>query len=77
MGVPYEQAADNLNAAANTLFKDSSIRSVGIGRHEDEYGFFVVRNSAPITPLGAALSMKAASMKAVPQTIKSVPLVVQ
>ncbi|MGB8509677.1 MAG: trypsin-like serine protease [Pyrinomonadaceae bacterium] len=77
MGVPYEQAAANLDTAANTLFKDSTIRSVGIGRHEDEYGFFVVRNSAPIVPFGAVLGVNAAKPKNVPQTIKSVPLVLR
>lgn len=77
MGVPYEQAAASLDAAANSLFKDSTIRSVGIGRHEDEYGFFVVRNAAPIMPFAAMVGAKAPKLKTVPQTIQSVPLVLR
>jgi hypothetical protein len=52
MGVSFEQAVENVEAAAEKLFDaDPRVRSVGVARHEDAYGFRAVRNSAAPMPL--------------------------
>src|ERR1044072_815397 len=54
MGVSFEQAVDNIEAAAEELFEaDPRVRSVGISRHEEAYGIRAVRNSALPVPLNA------------------------
>jgi hypothetical protein len=54
MGVPFEEASDNLEDVAKELFDiDFRVRSVGIVRHENTYGFRAVRNSAvPVSESG-------------------------
>lgn len=56
MGVSFKQATDNIEAATEELFDvDPSVRSVGITRHDDAYGFRAVRNSAIPVPLNAGV----------------------
>ena len=77
MGVPYDQAATHLDKAAQTIFSDPMARSVGIGLHEGQFGYFVVRNSAMILPQGLALGSRGRGVRALPNTVESVPLVVR
>lgn len=66
MGVPFQEAADNLEDVAEELFDaDIRVRSVGIVRHKDAFGFRAVRNSAIPVPLGADIS-KVGLVKGVP-----------
>jgi hypothetical protein len=52
MGVPFAVAENNIEAAAEELFEtDPRVRSVGISRHEDAFGFRAVRNSQMPVPL--------------------------
>ncbi len=56
MGVSFEKALDNVEAAAEELFDaDPRVRSVGIARHATAYGFRAVRNSAVPVPLSAGV----------------------
>ena len=56
MGVAYDIAANALDSAVSQLFdNDPRVRSVGIGRHGDGYGFHVIRNAAQILPLSATV----------------------
>src|SRR5437867_9617634 len=75
MGVPYQQAAANLDQAVAEIFTDPKVRSVGIGLHENQFGYFVVRNSAMILPQGAILGKKKA--KPLPAAVQNVPLVIR
>jgi S1-C subfamily serine protease len=47
MGVSFELALENVEEAADEIFaSDSTVRSVGITRHGDSFGFRAVRNAA-------------------------------
>jgi len=47
-------AQGSLDDAVKIIFEsDPRVRSVGIGRHEDSYGFYVIRNAAQIVALSA------------------------
>ena len=59
MGVPYRQVEGALDDASTELFGDRSIRSVGIGRNGDQFGFFVVRHDARIVPQAGMVSVGA------------------
>ena len=68
MGVPFDEALNSLEDAVGTLFDaDPRVRSVGVTRHGDNYGFRAVRNSASILPLNAM-------NVAVPREINGVPV---
>ncbi len=60
MGVSYKHAAEKLDQAVTEIFTDPKVRSVGIGLHENQFGYFVVRNSAMIVPQSAATGKKKA-----------------
>ncbi|HEY2291657.1 MAG TPA: trypsin-like serine protease [Thermoanaerobaculia bacterium] len=54
MGVPFRQAEEAVESAAEILFDlDPRVRSVGITRHGEAFGYRAVRNSAMIVPLAA------------------------
>jgi hypothetical protein len=54
MGVPFGQAEEAVESAAEILFDlDPRVRSVGITRHGEAFGYRAVRNSAMIVPLAA------------------------
>jgi hypothetical protein len=73
MGVPFDQAAADIEAAAARLFdSDPRVRSVGVSRHEDAFGFRAVRNSAQILPLAVKLT-EVAAFKQVPVTFVDTP----
>lgn len=56
-GVEIEQANEKLmNAAAEIFEADSRIRSVGVGRYGNGYGYVAVRNSSLILPLTAKVT---------------------
>src|SRR5437773_471930 len=58
MGVPYEKASAQLTEAAEKLFAaDPRVRSVGIGQHQDAFGYTAVRNSAMILPASASVEV--------------------
>src|SRR6185295_20132748 len=66
MGVPFQAAVDRLEDAADDLFDaDIRVRSVGVVRHKNAFGFRAVRNSAMPVPLGADFS-KVGLVKGVP-----------
>ncbi len=73
MGVPLKQATANLESAVNTLFNDPKVRSVGIGKHEQGYGYFAVRNSAAIVPLAAAVAAKTKAVAEIPVVFRDTP----
>jgi hypothetical protein len=51
MGVPFRQAAEAVEAVAAVLFdSDPRVRSVGVTRHGEAFGYRAVRNSAIIVP---------------------------
>jgi hypothetical protein len=51
MGVPFRHAEEAVEAAASILFdRDPRVRSVGITRHGEAFGYRVVRNSAMPVP---------------------------
>jgi len=53
MGVVLQEAEETLDEAVKVLYQsDPRVRSVGIGRHDDSYGFHVIRNAAQVLPLG-------------------------
>jgi hypothetical protein len=55
LGVPFELALSNLEAAARVLYRnDGRVHAVGITRHADGYGFRVIRNSRKIVALAEA-----------------------
>jgi len=49
-GVPFDTAYQRLRASAEIVFRDKRVRSLGISRHGDSFGYRAVRNSAMITP---------------------------
>jgi hypothetical protein len=54
MGVSFEQALENVENAAMRIFEaDPTVRSVGVSRHQDSFGFRAVRNAAIPLPLAA------------------------
>lgn len=74
MGVPFEKAEFNLDPAAAALFDaDPTVRSVGITRHQDAYGFRAVRNSAMVVPLGATVGPLPSSFDGVPVIVTDTP----
>lgn len=51
MGVPFRQAAEAVEEVAAILFdSDPRVRSVGVTRHGEAFGYRAVRNSAIIVP---------------------------
>lgn len=53
-GVAFDEALTHLDLAVAEIFNsDPAVRSVGIARHGNGFGFRVVRNSSVITPLSA------------------------
>src|SRR5438552_418163 len=69
MGVPFADADKALESAAKELFKnDPRVRSVGIGRHGNGYGFHVIRNTAQVFPLAGALGPPPLAIQKVPVT---------
>jgi hypothetical protein len=54
MSVSFWQAQERVEEVAAELFAaDPSLRSVGVTRHGDRYGYRAVRNSAALTPFAA------------------------
>ncbi|GAC1399902.1 MAG: hypothetical protein NVSMB56_15050 [Pyrinomonadaceae bacterium] len=78
MGVPFEHAAAQLDKAVSTLFaSDSTVRSVGIGLHENKFGYFVVRNSAVIQPLSGIVGVTRNAAKKLPMMVEQIPVVIR
>jgi hypothetical protein len=73
MGVPLKQATESLENAVNTLFRDPKVRSVGIGKHEQGFGYFAVRNSAAIVPLTAVSPAKTKAVAQIPVVFRDTP----
>jgi hypothetical protein len=73
MGVPLKQATASLENAVKTLFEDPTVRSVGIGKHDQSFGFFAVRNSAAILPLAAPIPAKAKAVAQIPVVFRDTP----
>jgi hypothetical protein len=72
MGVAYDIAANALDSAVSQLFdNDPRVRSVGIGRHGDGYGFHVIRNAAQILPLSAAVGPPLGDIQSIPITYRN------
>ncbi len=69
MGVAYDVAENALNLAVEQIYKsDMRVRSVGIGRHMNGFGFHVTRNTAQIVPLSAPLGPPLLAVQSVPIT---------
>src|SRR3977135_1694646 len=73
MGVPLDRAIGSLPKAVEVLFKDPTVRSVGVGEHDQGFGFFAVRNSAAILPLGAEIPLKPEAIEQIPVVIRDTP----
>jgi len=73
MGVSLKRATASLPKAVKTIFKDRTIRSVGIGEHDQGFGFFAVRNSAAIRPLGAELLLQPDAIGDIPCVFRDTP----
>jgi hypothetical protein len=74
MGVWLEACEEALDKAVNELFAgDPRIQAVGIGRHQDAFGFKAVKNGAKIVPASAA----ARARKRPPKSIRKVPVTVE
>ena len=72
MGVAYDIAANALDNAVSQLFgNDPRVRSVGIDRHGDGYGFHVIRNAAQILPLSAAVGPPLGNIQSIPITYRN------
>ena len=67
MGVTFDRALSNLEAAARVLYRnDVRVHAVGITRHADGYGFRVIRNSRKVV----AFAETAAAFP----TVKNIPV---
>ena len=73
MGVSLKRATASLPKAVKTIFKDPTIRSVGIGEHDQGFAFFAVRNSAAIMPLGAEVFLKPEAIGDIPCVFRDTP----
>jgi hypothetical protein len=75
MGAAFQACEEYLEHAVNELFDaDPQIQAVGIGRHEDGFGFKAVKNTAKILPSVAIKRVRRPpkSIRKIPVTIESV-----
>lgn len=78
MGVPFQQVEAALDDASAELFADRSVRSLGIGRHGDQFGYFVVRHDARILPQAGMVSLGTSkAQKPLKAEIAGVPVTVR
>lgn len=71
MGVTLQEAQNTLDEAVKVLYQsDPRVRSVGIGRHDDSYGFHVIRNAAQVLPLGEVSGPPPLAIHNVPVTFQ-------
>ncbi len=72
MGVALQEAEETLDEAVKVLYQnDPRVRSVGIGRHNDSYGFHVIRNAAQVLPLGEVSCPSPLAIHNIPIVLKS------
>jgi hypothetical protein len=74
MGVPFGQAVETVEEAAAILFdRDPRVRSVGITRHGEAFGYRAVRNSAMIVPEAAMIGEPVLEVRGVPVAFTNTP----
>lgn len=73
MGVPFEKAVDRIKDALEVFDTDPRVRSIGIARHGEGFGFRAVRNSSEILPFSLSTEAFPGAIEGVPLTFTDTP----